>query len=67
MVRVAGDMAYELGVERGQAVFAGQPVTFEQRVTNVYQREAEGWKLVHHHTDLAPAILDILSRLQAQG
>ena len=67
IVQVAGDIAYELGVERGQAVFAGQSVAFEQRVTNIYRHEAGGWKIVHHHTDLAPAMLAVLSRLQAQG
>jgi ketosteroid isomerase-like protein len=64
-IQVAGDMAYEVGVERGQATLAGEQITIEQRVTNVYRREAEGWKIVHHHTDLSPAMLDVLSRLQA--
>jgi ketosteroid isomerase-like protein len=63
-IQVAGDMAYEVGVERGQATLAGEQITIEQRVTNVYRREAEGWKIVHHHTDVSPAMLDLLSRLQ---
>ena len=67
IVQVAGDVAYELGVEHGQATLAGQAVAFEQRVTNVYRREAGGWKIVHHHTDLSPDMLAVLSRLQAQG
>ena len=37
----------------------------EQRVTNVYRREAGQWKIVHHHTDISPAMLGILERLQA--
>ncbi|MDP2659969.1 MAG: nuclear transport factor 2 family protein [Dehalococcoidia bacterium] len=65
VIQAAGDMAYELGVERGQAKFAGQQVAIEQRVTNIYRCEAGGWKIVHHHTDLSPAMLDLLSRLQA--
>ena len=52
IVQVVGDVAYELGVERGQAQLAGQPMTIEQRVTNIYRREPGGWKIVHHHTDL---------------
>jgi ketosteroid isomerase-like protein len=64
MIQVTGDMAYELGVERGQATFAGQQVTLEHRVTNIYRREAGSWKMVHHHTDLSPAMLDVLSRLR---
>jgi ketosteroid isomerase-like protein len=64
IIQVAGDMAYELGVEHGQAKLAGQQVTIEHRVTNIYRHEA-GWKIVHHHTDISPAMLDVLSRLQA--
>jgi ketosteroid isomerase-like protein len=64
IVQVAGDVAYELGVERGQATLAGQQVSFEQRVTNIYRREAGGWKIVHHHTDVSPVMLDLLSHLQ---
>lgn len=37
----------------------------EHRVTNIYQREAGAWKIVHHHTDTSAAMLEILSRLQA--
>ena len=67
IIQVAGDVAYELGTERGQVKLAGQQVTIEHRVTNIYRREAGGWKVVHHHTDVSPAMLDILSRLQAKG
>jgi ketosteroid isomerase-like protein len=62
-LQVVGDVAYELGMEHGQAKLAGQPVTIEHRVTNIYRRESGAWKIVHHHTDLSPAMLDVLSRL----
>jgi len=65
LIRVAGDMAYEAGIERGQFKLAGQNISIEHRVTNVYQREGGGWKIVHHHTDLSPAMLEVLGRLQA--
>ena len=64
-LQVAGDMAYEVGIEQGQATLAGEQIAIEHRVTNVYRREAEGWKIVHHHTDLSPAMLELLGRLQA--
>jgi len=64
-IQVAGDVAWEVGVEEGQATVAGERVAIEQRVTNIYRREAGGWKIVHHHTDVSPAMLSILSRLQA--
>ena len=51
LIRVAGDGAYEAGIEHGQLKLAGQQVTIEHRVTNIYQREAGAWKIVHHHTD----------------
>jgi len=64
-IHLGEDLAYELGLEHGQATLAGEEITIEQRVTNVYRREGGGWKIVHHHTDLSPAMLELLSRLQA--
>lgn len=61
-IRVAGDVACEAGIEHGHLKLAGQQVTIEHRVTNIYQREAGAWKIVHHHTDISPAMLDVLSR-----
>jgi len=66
IIQAAGDMAYELGVEQGQFRLAGEQVTVDHRVTNIYRREPGGWKIVHHHTDLSPAMLDLLSRLPAK-
>jgi ketosteroid isomerase-like protein len=62
---IAGeDMAYETGFERGQATMAGEEVSLDHRVTNVYRREGGSWKIVHHHTDLSPDMMDLLARLQ---
>jgi len=61
-IHVSGDVAYEIGVERGEVKLSGQPVRVEHRVTNVYQREAGEWKIIHHHTDISPAMLDLLSQ-----
>jgi len=66
VIQIAGDAAYELGVERGQVTIAGQQVTIDDRVTNIYRRESGAWKIVHHHTDIAPAMLDLLNRLKAK-
>ena len=65
-IQVAGEMAYELGVERGQFKLAGQQVKIEQRVTNIYRREGGAWKIVHHHADLSPAMVELLNRLQGK-
>lgn len=64
LIRVGEDIAYEVGTERGQATMAGEQVSIEQRVTNIYRREGGSWKIVHHHTDLSPGMLEILARLQ---
>jgi uncharacterized protein (TIGR02246 family) len=63
LIRVAGDVAYEIGLEQGQLKLAGHQAAIEHRVTNIYRREAGAWKMVHHHTDTSPAMLEILSRL----
>jgi ketosteroid isomerase-like protein len=65
LIRVVGDMAYEVGTEKGRATLGGRKVPIEHRVTNIYRREAGGWKVVHHHTDVSPAMLDALRGLQA--
>jgi ketosteroid isomerase-like protein len=66
LIQVSGDMAYEVGTEQGQFKLAGEEVSLDLRVTNVYRREAGGWKIVHHHTDASPAMMDVLSRLQSE-
>jgi ketosteroid isomerase-like protein len=62
LIHTAGDLAYEIGVEHAQFTLAGQNVTGQARVTNVYQREGGAWKIRHHHTDLIPEMIEIPSR-----
>jgi len=63
LIRVSGSMACEMGIEHGQFEMAGQKISIEHRVTNIYQLEAGAWKMVHHHTDASPAMLDVLKSL----
>ena len=65
LIRVVGDLAYQLGTETGQLTLGGHDVSFDERVTNIYRREADGWKIVHHHSDLSPALVELLQRLQS--
>lgn len=65
LIQVSGDMAYEVGTEQGQAKLAGEQVDFNHRVTNIYRRENGKWNIVHHHADISPAMLDVLSRIQS--
>jgi len=64
VIQINGDMAYELGIEKGHVKLGGQMVSIEHRATNIYRRDAGGWKLVHHHTDVSPATVDRLRSLQ---
>jgi ketosteroid isomerase-like protein len=64
-IHATRDMAVESGIESGTMTLAGETLTIEQRVTNVYVREGRQWKVVHHHTDLSPEMMGALRRLQA--
>lgn len=66
-IEVVGTAAYEIGVEQGDVGLAGERASVEHRVTNVYRREAKGWRIVHHHTDTSPAMMELLKRLQAKS
>jgi len=63
IIRVEKDVAYELGVEQGECKLGGHSVAFRHRVTNIYRREAAGWRMIHHHSDTSPAMLDVLAKL----
>jgi ketosteroid isomerase-like protein len=63
-IDVAADMAVETGVEVGTLTLAGHTARIDHRVTNVYRRTEGGWTIRHHHTDVSPAMLDILARLK---
>jgi len=64
-IQTGEDLAYETGIERGRGVIAGEQIEFQHRVTNVYRREGGQWKMVHHHTDISPGMVEVLRRLQA--
>lgn len=67
ILEIAGNVAYELGVGKGHAKLGGERVVMEHRATNIYRREAGGWKIVHHHTDVSNAMLGVVGRLEAQA
>jgi ketosteroid isomerase-like protein len=64
LIHELGDAAYEVGIEKAQFKLAGQEVKGEHRVTNIYHKENGNWKMVHHHTDLSPAMIEVLQKLQ---
>ncbi|TMC18486.1 MAG: nuclear transport factor 2 family protein [Chloroflexi bacterium] len=63
--RISSDLAYEIGIECGEGIIMGKPASIRHRVTNIYRREADGWKMVHRHTDLNPAEQKEVGHLQS--
>ncbi|MDP8928150.1 MAG: nuclear transport factor 2 family protein [Actinomycetota bacterium] len=51
-VSVLGDAAYTTGIEHVDATVGGKPLRFDIRATNIFRREADEWKIIHHHTDV---------------
>jgi ketosteroid isomerase-like protein len=47
------DLAYEVGIQRNRAKLgdAAEKVPISLRVTTVFRREDDGWKIVHRHAD----------------
>ena len=66
LINVLGDAAYEVGIENAQFKLAGNEVKSEHRVTNIYQKDGGTWKMVHHHTDVAPSMVEVLQKLQSK-
>jgi ketosteroid isomerase-like protein len=60
VVPISGDAAYTLGTEHGQAKVGDASIGIDWRVTNIYRREADGWKIVHHHTDFSKEVAQAL-------
>jgi ketosteroid isomerase-like protein len=60
VVPIGEDGAYTLGTEHGQASIGDATVGIDWRVTNIYRREADGWKIVHHHTDFSKEVAETL-------
>ena len=65
LIRVAGDLAYEIVIESGEGIIMGKLTTISHRVTNIYRREESGWKMVHHHTELNPAEQEVSRQLHS--
>lgn len=57
---VAGPcMGYTVTEEVGRNMTAdGEPVEVRFRATNVFRKERDGWKMVHHHTDLSQGLIE---------
>jgi ketosteroid isomerase-like protein len=51
----SGDLAYTVGIERyGALLSTGATVHNALRATHIYQRDTDGWRIVHRHGDHVP-------------
>lgn len=66
VIPLSDDVAYTVCIERFEGKMGGETVRGEWRATNIYRREDGGWKIVHHHTDSSPELMEVLTRLQAR-
>ncbi len=56
VVFTSGDLAYTVGFEHGEvAVDDGPARPMTIRVTHIYRRFGDEWRLVHRHADFPPA------------
>ena len=63
------DLAYEVALEHNRAKLAGasEKVPISLRVTTVFRREDDGWKIVHRHADPITDARSIQSVMQQSG
>lgn len=55
VVKRSGDLAYSVGFERDNvSVDRGPARELILRVTQIYQRSGQGWRVVHRHADVLP-------------
>ena len=63
------DLAYDVALQGGRMKLGNSPemVSATLRVTSIFRREEEGWKLVHRHADPITQVRPIESVVQASG
>ncbi|MBV9005879.1 MAG: nuclear transport factor 2 family protein [Solirubrobacterales bacterium] len=55
VIASSGDLAYTVGFESGPVrVDRGREQDMTIRVTHIYRRGSDGWKLIHRHADFPP-------------
>ncbi|MCX5685033.1 MAG: nuclear transport factor 2 family protein [Planctomycetota bacterium] len=62
LVRVKGDWAYSVGIERFEDVRGGKPFVEELRATTILRRCGEEYRVIYHHADPSPALQDAIGK-----
>ena len=66
---VSGDLAYTVWIEQGDALMEGEdafrPIAL--RVTHIYRREGDTWKIIHRHADALIDMIATTAVLQRSG
>ncbi len=65
VIRVNGDLAYELCTESASMTIASDQLSLEGRATNVYRKENGEWKVVHHHADFHAEFAEMVANIGA--
>ena len=59
------EVACVSAVERGQGTVGDVTIEVDQRATLVLRRDGTGWKAVHHHVDVIPALRELMAAVPA--
>jgi ketosteroid isomerase-like protein len=66
LVRTGSDLAYVTCTEVGQNMTVdGKPIAVSHRATNIFRKEGDSWKMVHHHTDQSSALQSAAEKAMA--
>ncbi|HEX2240382.1 MAG TPA: nuclear transport factor 2 family protein [Actinomycetota bacterium] len=61
----SGDLAYMVGIEHTTASVRGAPPQpYALRVTTIFRREDDGWRVVHRHGDPVPESVSARDQLK---
>jgi ketosteroid isomerase-like protein len=62
-VSVHGTIAYTTGVEEVSVSYGKTVARWSANVTNVFSKTGGEWKMIHHHSDKAPAAEEAVEKL----
>lgn len=61
MIHLYGDVAYATSIFRASPSWGGE----QMMCTNILRNGAQGWKVIHHHADPSPKMIQALEAMAA--